>query len=220
MSDFSFDLFLKDRRCFICQKKTADFICQLCYKNLKKYQSLRGVSGFKHHKLYFSSPHAGGFKDLVHCLKYRGKTYLASKMAYLMLSFFLEKNKVLPEGIVPIPMGSMAETKRGYNQCVLLSHALSCYLKIPVLTPLNKKGGHSLAQASAVNREGYIKGSMGLKAGDLINGKRILLIDDVYTTGATIREAIRVLETGEPKTIDVLVFSRYETRENLNKWFK
>nr|WP_281178958.1 hypothetical protein [endosymbiont 'TC1' of Trimyema compressum] len=46
------------------------------------------------------------------------------------------------------------------------------------------------------------------------------MVDDVYTTGATIREMFRILEKAEPKTMNGLIFAKYESQENMKKWFE
>ena len=163
MIGFSFELFSKNEKCFICQRKTTDFICQLCNSNLKRYQSLRGVSGYSHYELYFPTPYTGGFKNLVHRLKYRGKTYLAQEMAYIMLSFYLQQIMTIPQCIVPVPMNSAKEIKRGYNHCDYLAKAIGSLLKIPVIKPLARSYSTSLAQQKANFRENTIKGTLKLK---------------------------------------------------------
>ncbi|AMP20910.1 hypothetical protein AZF37_06800 [endosymbiont 'TC1' of Trimyema compressum] len=157
MIDFSFELFSKNKKCFICQRKTTDFICQLCNRNLKRYQSLRGVSGYCHYHLYFPSPYTGGCKDLVHRLKYRGKTYLAQKMAYIMLSFYLQKIVSIPQRIVAVPMNGTKEIKRGYNRCDYLGKAIGSILKIPVVNPLARSSGVSLVQKRLILEKSVLR---------------------------------------------------------------
>lgn len=96
--------------------------------------------------------------------------------------------------LVPIPMPPMRKLLRGYNQSELIAYALGRELSLPVRPDILKRTRSPLRQVQTATRTERMqnqKGSFAVK-GDL-SGLRIMLVDDVTTTGATLEEARRVL---------------------------
>ncbi|MCX6738577.1 MAG: phosphoribosyltransferase family protein [Candidatus Parcubacteria bacterium] len=145
-------------------------------------------------------------------LKYRGKRGLARDLAESLYDKILEtlseeelfQNPMENEGlsapylIVPIPIHKKRRKERGYNQSELLAKELSL-LNPPLFTLENKalfKTKATPSQVSVKDREKRlknIKGSFIIKNPEKIIGKKVIIIDDIATTGATLSEARRLL---------------------------
>lgn len=99
--------------------------------------------------------------------------------------------------IVPIPMTKERINSRGYNQAELIARRLSFLLKIPLENDVLVKVKNTERQSRLPmhKREANIRGAFTLYNKERIFHKNVLLIDDIVTTGATMREASRVLST-------------------------
>lgn len=209
-------LFQKKNSCFICSRLSNDFICSKCREKLSFYQNLRGRSSFKNCELYFTAPYHLDYKRLVWDLKFGKNTGLAKSMAYLLLETYFMNIKEIPEIISSIPMGPLKERQRGFNQSELLARELAKLLGKKSFRLLNRNDKVSLYRGN-VDRESLVKGTMEYIGGDARGN--VLVIDDVFTTGSTMREAYRVLSEVGFKKITFIFFARQESQENLISWF-
>jgi ComF family protein len=114
--------------------------------------------------------------------------------------------------IVPVPLHRMRLLKRRYNQAGLLGYALSrrcgkpCVPDILMRTRNTEPQGHLSRSKRAENmhRAFSVNDSKSIR----LNGQKILLVDDVYTTGATLNECVRVLLAAGAQRVDVLTLAR------------
>ncbi|MFD2261926.1 ComF family protein [Lacibacterium aquatile] len=118
--------------------------------------------------------------------------------------------------IVPVPLHRFRLMRRGYNQAALLARHLGRLTNKPVDVSLLRRirstpalGGHTAGQ-----RMRLLKGVFALRARADIVGKRILLVDDVLTSGATLEELARVLRRGGAKTVDAVTLARVPLSED------
>lgn len=211
--------FQSEKSCFVCGQRTSGFLCIRCSRQLSFYQKTRGMSSFMDHRLFFVSPYFSRYKELIAGLKYRKDTSLARGMAYLMCEAYLGFHPELPELLLPIPAGPLKEKQRGFNQSRLLAEELSKLLGIPVGGMLSRRDTRPLSRLSGRDREPLLKQSMKFEGSPIDRDRRLLVIDDIYTTGATMREAARVLKEEGCRKVDFLFFSRQEMFDNLKKWF-
>jgi ComF family protein len=145
-------------------------------------------------------------------LKDQDKTIMANPLADLMLK---EMPKLLDvqdyDYIVPVPIHKKKRRKRGYNQMELIGRRLSDKTGIPLEVRSFVKSVNTLPQRGlkAKDREKNIQGSFEVPDRSEIEGKKILLIDDVMTTGATVNECAKVLlREGKVRYTDVFVLTR------------
>lgn len=158
---------------------------------------------------------------LVHGLKFGSKAYYARYMARLMLDKYIECNFDC-DCIVAVPLSDKRKKKRGYNQADLLARELSRKLKLDYMqgaliktvdTPMQAKLG-------TLQREENLKGAYKVVDKDAFKGRKVLLIDDVLTTGATASEVSKILYKAKAKRVSVLTFAstRYKVpTENTDK---
>jgi ComF family protein len=101
------------------------------------------------------------------------------------------------DAVVPVPLHRRRLVERGYNQSALLAREVSDALRIPVLHALSR-GRDTPQQAllDAVARRENVRDAFALARGQNVHGRRVLLVDDVATTGATLGECRRVLLEG------------------------
>jgi len=100
--------------------------------------------------------------------------------------------------------------QRGFNQAEEIAKELSSFLKIPLVSDCLTKIKETLPQVelSGKKREENIKGVFLVKNNEKTRGRKVLLVDDVYTTGSTMEEAARVLKTAGAKEVWGVVVAR------------
>jgi predicted amidophosphoribosyltransferase len=165
----------------------------------------------------------GGARSAVHALKYGGLPRIAGDMAAGLIAVLPPP----PEGawLVPIPLGSARLRRRGYNQSEVLARALGRGWRRPVIPQLLVRVRNTSTQTALtpVARLANVAGAFALRIGD--SGLRIgrhpvnqsaiphpqspiVLVDDVFTTGATIAEAARALGGAGFTSITAVTFGR------------
>lgn len=164
------------------------------------------------------------FQNLLYCFKYEGiirkqiLNYKFNEKSYLYKTFvnFLIKNENFVEifktcdTIIPIPISKKRNKERGYNQSLLIAKEISKIIKIPNIDNCLIKTKNIIEQSklNKEERQKNIYGVYDLTNLDIIRNKRILLIDDIYTTGNTVNEASRILNQANVKQINVLVLAK------------
>lgn len=145
----------------------------------------------------------GKARDMIHALKFGKKKYLVSTIGAMMADTFL-KYGMEGEIIVPVPMTKKDERKRGFNQAELIAYEIGKRLNIPVLPALEK------TKETAVQKElsGKERAENLTKAFEVVypqvKDRKILLVDDIFTTGATANECAKALLKAKCKEVSVL----------------
>ena len=142
--------------------------------------------------------------------KFYDKTDLASLLAKMMYVAGKDIFASDIDLIVPVPLHYSRLIKRRYNQSALLAKELGKLTNIKVDYNTLVKGRITKAQIDCDGKERLInvKNAFYIKDAGKIKGKRILLIDDVLTTGSTLNECAKVLKQAKAKSIDGLTVSR------------
>ena len=153
---------------------------------------------------------AGNYQDLVlkkalWMLKYQGVKQLAKPLAEIVKERIWKKLETENWLVVPVPLSKNKLRHRGYNQAEMIAGELSGNVRADILF----KKFHTKSQVEVKNKEerlANIIGSFEVRNPETIRGKKIILIDDVLTTGATMREAKKVLkQAGAKKVVGVVV---------------
>ncbi len=169
---------------------------------------------------------------VIHCFKYKGRIQLARPLGLLLLALFLrcygregrrgEKPNTdefpVVDVIVPVPLHIRRFRKRGYNQAWLLIRHWIKWLEVmngcrPGLTIdrrslIKRRHTRSQTHFGRAERQNNVSGAYFLKNTAAIAGRHVLLIDDVYTTGATVEECARILLDGGARRVDALTVAR------------
>ena len=153
-------------------------------------------------------PYSGMATTLIRRLKFYNSPELARPLGYL-LAGKIRQNSISADMIVPVPLHITRLLKRGYNQSLLLAQIAGNECGIPVKSVLRRKHLRShQAGRSRADRHKELAGSMILKNSSDIAGKNILLLDDVFTTGATLHAAVLALQKGDPASVKVITLAR------------
>jgi competence protein ComFC len=159
----------------------------------------------------FSFQNGGIIQSLIHHFKYQEMPRLATTLG----SICCESNADLYDGydyIIPVPLHRTRYSERGYNQSEMLAKGINKIVKIPIAkrgllkrvrqTP--SQTGMTLEQREENVREAFALSKKGIKE---FQGKRVLIIDDVMTTGATMASVVSSLIEAKPKGVEIFALA-------------
>lgn len=154
----------------------------------------------------------GSLREIIHALKYSKRQSLARPLAERMRH---HGNELLADidCVVPVPLHWRREYQRGFNQ----AREIARHLGPPVVDALVRcRATRAQVELAADRRRVNVEGAFGLRRHWIrkpyIHGMRVLLIDDVSTTGATLDACARVLKDGGASKVVALTAARVVTR--------
>ena len=144
------------------------------------------------------------YQKLIHAFKYQAKTSLGKRLGRI-LAEKLREDGILPgfDCLIPVPLHPARKRERGFNQSELLADELSEVTHLPELKQLLKRIRNTKDQTKLTpeQRIENVKGAFALIDYDRIEGKKVILVDDVMTTGATLKECAKVLTKAGAKRV-------------------
>ena len=172
-------------------------ICRTCFKDIVGRFIPFRVSGYKALAVYH-------YDEKIQSLIYQLKGCFDIEIADVFLSRHKDELNLMFHNYVMIPVPSYYkdDLKREFNHVVEIFKIL----KLPMLKILRKTKGVKQANSTSKQRKDISK-YLTIKNTDL-SDKKVLIVDDVYTTGSTMKAAIKLVEKLHPKTIKVLVISK------------
>lgn len=197
--------FLSDPMCACCGHPfdytvAEGALCGACMIRRPSYTRARAVFSYDEKS-----------RPLVLRLKYQDQTHLASSYGH-WLARVGAPLLAQAEAIVPVPLHRRRLFLRRYNQAALLAYALSRHCVLPVWPQALRRKRHTTPQAglTRTRRQANVRGAFTVSAAQKpkLAGKRVLLIDDVMTTGATVEAAAKALLRGGAARVDVLTLAR------------
>lgn len=191
-------------QCLMCNErniKLNGFICENCYNNLEILHREISIDSPYVDRIYYSLTYNRFIRHMIKKYKYNGKNYLYKPFGQIILTTYYKIN-IKVDKIAYVPMDRRKEAMRGYNQGKLLADYVSKKTDKPIINNLVKiKSTKEQSHSSKVDRIKNLKDSFRVKNREDINNLRILLIDDIITTGATMEECSRVLLEAGAKEI-------------------
>ena len=189
-------------------RQGEDHLCGECLDSPKRFQIARSAGIYKYTLM-----------AVIHCFKYKGKTQLARPLGTLLFTAFINLwDKMSIDLIVPVPLHVKKLRMRGFNPSFLLVKewvGIAKFLNvglpdIPIDINVLERRRWTEPQTGLGRKErlANIKNAFNISNDSKITGKRILLVDDVYTTGATVNECAKVLLKGGAGHVDVLTLAR------------
>lgn len=173
--------------CYFC-KKEGTSLCTSCVSMLTRspdqpYPYITCFYSYKDKRL----------KQLIHAIKYfHRKDLIAPLIENIIKEITLRKSDY--DALVPIPMPLLRKYTRGYNHAEAIAHVISKHSLIPVQKQLLHRKKTKKRQVLARSRHERLRNQLHtFSASPGVKGRRILLIDDVTTTGATLQEARKEL---------------------------
>lgn len=184
------------RKCGRVLENEADY-CNTCQNNDRHFNAARSVCVYE-----------GEAVKLVQGLKFGNKRYYAKYLANLMADKYLDEEMDC-DCVIAVPLSSKRRKLRGYNQADLLARELSSSLRLDYIDKVlvKVKDNEMQAKLGHAQREENVKGAYKVEDRDAVKGRKVLLVDDVMTTGATASEAARVLMKAKAQSVSVLTFA-------------
>lgn len=193
------------RKCTLCQRllvSTETDFCHNCRSNMEHYKKSKRNIPFVAHwtALWY---YKDDVRNSIHRYKFGRRRSYAQVYARMMAMKVSEAINADIDLICWVPVFWLRRYKRGFDQSELLARAVGKELSLPVIPTLRKIRNNS-AQSTiqgASQRKANVTGAYRVRKDSAIAGKRLLLIDDVITTGATASECARVLLTAGAKEV-------------------
>ncbi|MDE2231421.1 MAG: ComF family protein [Candidatus Omnitrophica bacterium] len=212
----AFELFFPDN-CLLCRRflnsRHQRQLCAACLESLEfNPRPLRPLpSGLTLTQAWSACLYNEPAQKLLHAFKYSSKTSLSKTFVALMIDFIDRHHIPVREFdlIVPIPLHPARLRERGYNQSALLSKGLSRHYGIPHTENLltRRKMTRSQTELGAKQRWTNMEGAFKMKNSTDAKAKSVVLVDDLYTTGATLNAAAQTLMTAGAARVGALTFS-------------
>jgi ComF family protein len=150
-------------------------------------------------------------RQALHAFKFGGRRALAAPLGDLLAETAAASlPHPRPDLIVPVPLHPARERDRGFNQSLLLARRLGRAWNCPVRADALARPVATVPQVdlSAEQRRANVRGAFVLRRPELIAGRHVVVVDDVFTTGSTVTACAQILRRGGAGTIGVLTVAR------------
>ncbi len=190
--------------CEACRQKSEKALCPQCLAEMRFMRPQLGV--------YSACVYEGVVREAIHRFKFKKRRTLAEALGITLVKYISQ----LPsfpireiDYLVPVPLHPQRARQRGFNQAELLARTVGQYFEKPVVAALARvKNTHPQFDLPRDKRLVNIKGAFKVADSRLVFNKKLLLVDDIYTTGSTIAECGRVLRIAGARGVEVLTLAR------------
>lgn len=186
--------------CFICSQPGDLMVrlCRRCWERPLQIDGIRSAYRFE-----------GAIRNAVHSLKYRNLRAMAPVLAGLLADFVVSQ-RMEADLLVPAPLHPKRERSRGYNQSLLLARETGALLNMKTSSDALRRVQNTPSQASVSSEEErQVNVANAFRAEpDLVGGKRVIILDDVCTTGATLEACSLALKAAGAVSAQGLTLAR------------
>jgi ComF family protein len=195
--------YLREPTCILCGREIflneENSLCKECRKKKNYFDKAKAIGKYE-----------GVLKEYIHLLKYKNKPYLKRLLPEIIgdkINWIKDYNF---DYVVYVPLHRKRLRKRGYNQAEFLADLLGRVFSIEVMRNnlIRIKNSRPQVELEREKRLKNVKGIFKIKDGRKIKDRKLLLVDDVYTTGATLNECSRELKKMGATNVVALVLAR------------
>ena len=216
--------------CAACGRYIKDFkylyVCPDCYKSIRLLDGVvcktcmkpmnadfmtecSECAEGKRHFVHVSAAgvYSGALKELIHLTKFYERKKIAKLLADFIFENVMDTAIKWADVIVPVPLSKGSLSERGYNQTALVALELSKRTGVQYLDAVKKV--RETEPQNKLERKDRLKNLKDAFKAELpVNGKKVLVVDDVYTTGATMNEMAKTLLAAGAKEVRGIVVAR------------
>ncbi len=177
-------------------------LCTVCRQSLTRFDAVYSYGSYE-----------GPLQKLIQTFKYGKVETLAQPLSRMLI-------RAIPldqtfDGVIAMPMHWRKKWERGFNQAELLARPVAKRYGLKLSKHLRRtRYTKSQAGLTEAQRQENLSGSFVVRNAEAVAGKHILLIDDVFTTGATLRAAASALKTAGAARVSALTLARVDRRES------
>lgn len=174
--------------------------CRDCRRRRRGFRFLRSAGLYE-----------GALQRLVLKFKFGGREDLARPLGRMLSDFWADEGRLGPvDGVVPVPLHWVRQRARGYDQALLLARVFGHGTGVAVWEGVLRRRRATKPQTELGRdaRQENVRDAFDVKRRDAVRGKRILLVDDVCTTGATLESCARALRAAGARHVGALTVAR------------
>ena len=199
--------------CGFCGKINKDFLCKDCEEKIDFMinQKMHFKLSKNYEKYLCVFPYEGEIREKILDYKFKDKSYIYKTFSKIILKSkkicsYLEKYDIITD----VPIHKKRKSQRGYNQSELIAKEIGKNIKNLEYKKTLKKVKNNVRQSSLnhIKREDNVRNAYQIINKEIIFNKKIVLFDDIYTTGSTVNECSRVLKENGAKEILILTLAK------------
>ena len=212
--------FIFPRKCEMCETISESYICDKCKSKLEKTELLylNRIDDYSKDNTKYFDEHAYIFeynsiiREKIIEYKFKNKPYLGKMFS----EFFVKNEKMCGffekyDIIIPVPMTNKKIKERGYNQTEIIAKIISQNITNITMQKnvlIKYKNNKVQSQLNKEQRQQNVQNVYELNNEEIIKNKNILILDDIYTTGATCNECVKTLRNAQPKKIGIITIAK------------
>ena len=211
--------FIFPRKCEMCETISESYICDKCKSKLEKTELyLNRIDDYSKDNTKYFDEHAYIFeynsiiREKIIEYKFKNKPYLGKMFS----EFFVKNEKMCGffekyDIIIPVPMTNKKIKERGYNQTEIIAKIISQNITNITMQKnvlIKYKNNKVQSQLNKEQRQQNVQNVYELNNEEIIKNKNILILGDIYTTGATCNECVKTLRNAQPKKIGIITIAK------------
>ena len=199
--------------CFFCNlylPAKRKIICSSCWKKLPRFGPVKTSKNNLSTRIYLLYKFNDTVRQLIHLFKYRRFLTLAQYFAEEIIKTYPYLSENNYSYIIAVPLHKTRLRERGFNQSQLLASYIGKYINVSVPDNILVRNRYTISQTMLDKNERCGNVANAFECNIDLKGKKILLIDDIITTGNTIKECLKVLKKSNMECADILAIAGME----------